>query len=257
MQEQEKTMVQGTGNQAEANRLIEEAKRKIEEMLKGSFDLTVPIMSRGEEVTEIEYDFTKITTDQLTNALDKHMSENVAVLTPEQQYAVFALAASGYKGLDEKDLERLVPEDAAVGIFAGEQYLNYLENNALISRLISWKEGEDPNRYFYRGDMLLEKPITVNGTEYNTIPYDFSRMAGSKFVEVMSATSKTKGGFSYRKAFRLYLEAVKAANKWDDDAIKEAAGQMTAADVFSGQRVAIGFFLITYLGAQKRMRRKQ
>lgn len=260
MQEQVKVIGEGqepeNENKTVDAKLLEEAMQKVEEVLKGSFDLETPIMNRGEELTEIAFDFTQVTSDQLTNALDRHMSANIAVITPEQQQAVFALAVRGYKGLDEKDMERLAPEDMMVGVFAGEQYLNYLENNAFISRMISWKEGEGVNQYLKRGDMLLEKPITLNGTEYKTITYDFSRMIGSKFVEVMSATSNTKGGFSYRKAWRLYLEALKTANKWDDAAVKEAAGQMTVADIFSGQRVAIGFFLMSYLGAHKRMKRK-
>jgi hypothetical protein len=232
---------------------IQEAMAHVEKIKHGVIELETPIMSQGEEVKELEFDFSKVTPAELTDTMDRHVGVNIAQISPEQQLAVFALSVRGYKGLDEKDLERLCPEDVMACVMAGGQYMEHLEATATIGRLIAWKEGENPTDYNKKGSMRLQNGITVKGADYQALPYDFTRMQGSKYVEVLSATSKTKAGFSYRQALKLYLEAVKTANKWDDATAAEALKQFTVEDVFSGLRVAIAFFLTAYLGARKRM----
>ncbi len=236
---------------------VEEALKRVEEVKHGVLTLSEPMKSQGKDLCEIAYDFTKITAGDMTEAMDRNLGPNIGSMNPKQQMAVFALSCRGYEGLDEKDLERLSAEDAMAGVMIGGQYLEHLESVALVSRMIAWKEGENPDSYYRKGTMRLEKEIEIDGEAHTRIPYDFGRMTGTKYVEVLSATSGTKAGFSYRQALKLYLEAVRTANKWDDQIMKGLAGKLTPEDIFSGQRVAIGFFLTAFLGARNRMSRKR
>jgi hypothetical protein len=230
-----------------------------DEILKGTLELISPILSRGKELSEIDYDFSAITIEELTSTLDRHMGGNPAAILPEQQFAVFALACRGYEGLDEKDLlERMQAEDGFAASIAGGKFLDYLAKRGNIRLLKSLAKSEDAKELYRHGCMELEKPVTgPEGREIQSLAYDFSRLTGNKYVEILGSLADTQTGFCYRKARKLYLEAVKTANGWNDAVIRDIEKKLTLEDIFSGQRVAIGFFITTCLGARRHTKPKQ
>jgi hypothetical protein len=50
---------------------------------------------------------------------------------------------------------------------------------------------------------------------------------------------------------------VKTANGWTDIMARDVEKQLTLEDIFMGQRVAIGFFITTYLGARRHTKPRQ
>lgn len=250
---------EGTGKQdlVSSSEAIDE--EQISEILKGTLELISPILSCGKELNEIDFDFSNITIEELTSALDRHMGGNPASILPEQQFAVFALACRGFEGLDEKDiLDRLQAEDGFAATVAGGKFLDYLIGRGNIRLLNALAQGEDAKELYRRGSIELEKPVTgPEGQQIHGLSYDFSRITGNKYVEILGSHSDTQVGFGYKKARKLYLEAVKTANGWTGIMAGDVEKQLTREDVFSGQRVAIGFFITTYLGARRHTKPRQ
>lgn len=100
-----------------------ERRRKIEQMQEetllkiasGTLKLATPIRSGGADVTELQYDFGKMTGLEYADAMDSDKkSQNMFVMTQKQALALFAKAAGkANKGMDETDiLERLGGVDA-------------------------------------------------------------------------------------------------------------------------------------------------
>ena len=229
------------------------------EILKGTLELVSPIVSRGKELNELDFDFSTITAEDLTSALDQHIGDNPAAILPEQQFAVFALACRGFEGLDEKDIfERLQAEDGFAATMAGGKFLDYLVSRGNMRLMNALSQGEDAREIYRHGSIALEKPATgPEGLRIDRLAYDFSRLTGSKYVEILGAHSGTQAGFGYRKARKLYLEAVKTYCGWTDTVLRDVEKQLSLEDIFSGQRVAIGFFITTYLGARRHMKPRQ
>jgi hypothetical protein len=141
---------------------------------------------------------------------------------------------------------------------AGGKYLDYLAGRGNIRLLNSLKQGEDPIEIYRHGVIELEKPVTgPEGLQIQRLSYDFTKLTGNRYVEILGLHSGTQTGFGYRKARKLYMEAVKTANGWTDIMARDVEKQLTLEDIFMGQRVAIGFFITTYLGARRHTKPRQ
>lgn len=110
---------------AEFKRKTEEIKQKnkeINEVIsegKGVLALETPIMAGEEEVTELEYDFTRLTGLDYTDAMDSDLNaQQIYRITYRQALALFAKAAAKEtSALDMRDiLERIGATDALEGV---------------------------------------------------------------------------------------------------------------------------------------------
>ena len=110
---------------AEFKRKTEEIKQKnkeINEVIsegKGVLALETPIMAGEEEVTELEYDFTRLTGLDYTDAMDSDLNaQQIYRITYRQALALFAKAAAKETdSLDMRDIiERIGATDALEGV---------------------------------------------------------------------------------------------------------------------------------------------
>lgn len=100
---------------------IQEAKAAIKEG-KGVLHLEKPILSGGEEIKELPYDFMELNGLELTDALDdSQASQQIYGITNRQALALFAAAAAKQTAsLDKRDiLERIGVTDAVEAIQLG------------------------------------------------------------------------------------------------------------------------------------------
>lgn len=94
---------------------------------KGILTLTTPVMSRDEDVTEIEYDFERITGQVLLSVMDSKSARERATtgddFTARQGLFLFAKAARGSGGLDEMDITtRLSAQDTLAAAQLGKLF---------------------------------------------------------------------------------------------------------------------------------------
>lgn len=93
-----------------------------ESVRKGVISLKHPLLSRGQEVAEIHYDFPALTTDELIRCLDEDKNPaGYMGISNKQGFLLFCYAAGKAErrlsGLDRKDIgERIHMEDAVAGI---------------------------------------------------------------------------------------------------------------------------------------------
>ena len=223
----------------------------------GIFELAHPMMSRGQEVLELAYDFEHVAAKDVLKALDKHMGVNAFEYTEEQKVAVFALACRGLMengGLDETDImEQIQGEDTVTAAFAGQRYLAYV--NARMNRII--KEAEKGSSLL-EGTMKLEKPImrkTDDNSEVDPVKelgYNFRRMKGMKYVECLAASNRTKAAISYHAGLKLFAEAVRSNQPIKNEELE----QLPAEDAIVAALIGMGFFLQSRSGVSDRIRRR-
>lgn len=94
---------------------------------RGVLQLKTPLKSRDEDITEIKYDFDRITGKELLDILDGKTAKERAMtrdeFTARQSLRIFARAARGNGGLDEFDLmERLGTEDTLAAVQLGKLF---------------------------------------------------------------------------------------------------------------------------------------
>mgnify|MGYP000379441638 CR=1 FL=1 len=99
---------------ADLRKRSEEANKAIKEG-RGSFDLETPILSRGENINKVAYDFTKLTGMEVVAALDSDPGIQPGF---KQAFAIFAQAvAKETEGVDAKDvMERMGATDTLEGV---------------------------------------------------------------------------------------------------------------------------------------------
>ena len=221
----------------------------------GIFELAHPMLSRGQEVQELAYDFEQVTAKDMLKALDKHMGVNAFEYTEEQKVAVLALACRGLTengGLDETDiLEQIQGEDTVTAAFAGQRYLAYV--NARMNRIV--KEAEIGSSLL-EGTMILDKPI-IRKTDDDAEPvkalsYNFRRMKGMKYVECLAASNRTKAAISYGAGIRLFAEAVRSNQPIKNEELEK----LPAKDAIVAALIGMGFFLQSRSGVSDRIRRR-
>lgn len=81
-------------------------------------------MVRDKEITQIEYDFDKITTAQYLKAMERgdgKFHDNMLYIAPAQAFALFTYAAR-VDGADPKDFYRLSVEDAIAAEMLGRDF---------------------------------------------------------------------------------------------------------------------------------------
>lgn len=96
----------------------------------GTLKLKAPIMNEGIEITELEYDFTRITGNDYVDAMDSDKNAiNVFVTTNRQDLMLFAIAAEKccrekYK-IDRQDImSRIGIADARAAAQTAQVFLN-------------------------------------------------------------------------------------------------------------------------------------
>ena len=93
----------------------EVAKQVLNTTSKGTFKLSVPMRAGGKDITELEYDFTKLTGWEYVEAMDADGSaKSVFKITQKQALCLFAAAAGkATNGVDATDIkERIGAVDA-------------------------------------------------------------------------------------------------------------------------------------------------
>lgn len=103
---------------ADLRKRSEEANKAIKEG-RGSFDLETPILSRGENINKVAYDFTKLTGMEVVAALDSDPGIQPGFkISNKQAFAIFAQAvAKETEGVDAKDvMERMGATDTLEGV---------------------------------------------------------------------------------------------------------------------------------------------
>ena len=86
---------------------------------KGRLTLETPILSRDEEVKELQYDFTRLTGLEYTEAMDSDQTaQQIYRITYKQALSLFAKAAAKETdGLDARDImQRIGVTDAVEGV---------------------------------------------------------------------------------------------------------------------------------------------
>ena len=94
---------------------------------KGTLELATPIRARSKDVTELRYDFTKLTGWEYVEAMDSDpTARNVFVVTKKQAMCLFAAAAAKVTpDVDAKDIkERIGLADAQRAVQVATLFLN-------------------------------------------------------------------------------------------------------------------------------------
>ncbi len=83
------------------------AKKVLDTTSKGTFKLSTPLRAGGKDVTELEYDFTKLTGWELVEAMDTDAgAKSVFKITQKQALCLFATAAGKMTdGVDATDIK--------------------------------------------------------------------------------------------------------------------------------------------------------
>lgn len=106
----------------EEEKLIEEAKKQYA----GTLKLQIPIKSHDTDVTELKYDFTKLTGRDYVNAIKG--TRNVFHIDAEGELMLFACAVEKTEendGIDRRDVyERISAQDAIVAVQLSSNFFN-------------------------------------------------------------------------------------------------------------------------------------
>ncbi len=260
LEDQETVREQSEGEKVKEikNELVQALLEAKDTIMEGILDLAHPMKSRGEEVGAIEFDFEKLTARDVLRVLDKNMGVDALRYTEQQQMGIMALACRGIAengGLDDMDvMEQLQGEDLVAAAYIGGRYLTYV--HARMNRII--REAEKGSSLL-EGTLKLEKPIVRldeagNKTEtIRELKYNFRRMRGTKYVECLGASSRTKAGISNGAGLALFAEAARSCQPIE----KEELEQLHAADAIIAATVGIGFFLQSRGEVSGRIRRRQ
>ena len=91
-----------------AAKLITDPDETIRHFGKGKFMLAVPIRAGGKDVTELNYDFTKVTGMEYVEALDSDIrNTNAFRVSATQAHTLFAVAAAKVTdGIDATDIKK-------------------------------------------------------------------------------------------------------------------------------------------------------
>ena len=105
MKDNEKVWEEGKetpeGN-AKVQHAVDEIKKNLQKLGKGKLKLEVPIRAGGQNVEELNYDFTQLTGVEYADALDKYPEgSNGFQITQKQALSLFAVAAG--KATDKVD----------------------------------------------------------------------------------------------------------------------------------------------------------
>jgi hypothetical protein len=238
----------------EMQKAVEEAR---EQIMTGIIELETPLKSKGQEVKELAFDFDGMQSADAIRILDRYMGDNAVTFSEAQRLAIFALSCRGLPenmGLDELDiLEQIKGEDAMAGAFAGGRFLALAY--AAINRKVKEKE---KGSALLEGVMTLEKPLERKDKDGNLIetitelPYNFRRLAGSKYVECLEVTRKTPAGITYKAGISLFAEAVRTNRTLEKDELEK----FTVMDTIAAGLVGMGFFLASRSRASVRMKKR-
>ena len=255
---------QGEGvDQGDAKEKVkDEIMQTVEELqdliMSGIVELVEPMKSRGQEVKELAYDFSQLKAGSVLQMLDKYMGESAVTFNEAQKLAVFALACRGCEenmGLDEYDImDRIGGEDAAACALHGGQFLAM--KYAAMQRTVKEKE---KGSILLEGTLTLEKPIERRDKEENItetiseLRYNFRRIVGSKYVEVVGATARTPAGITCKAGIGLFVEAVRTCQPLS----AAEAQQFTVQDAITAALVGMGFFLRSRSQVAKRTKKRR
>lgn len=238
----------------EMQKAVEEAR---EQIMTGTLELETPLKSRGQEVTELAFDFEAMHSPDVIKIMDRNMGDNAVRFSEAQKLAIFALSCRGLpenKGLDEVDiLEQIKGEDATVGAFAGGRFLALAY--AAMNRTVREKE---KGTALVEGTLILEKPIERKDKDgqamepIKELAYNFRRLTGSKYVECLGATGKTPAGITFKAGVALFAEAVRT----NQPVTREEMEQLSVMDTIAAGLVGMGFFLGSRNKALGRMKKR-
>lgn len=103
-----------------------------------------------------------------------------------------------------------------------------------------------------RGKILLKKPIPNGETELTEIAYDFNKVSGKRYLEILD--SKTQGEammtgdrLTHKVALKLFAAAAEAPQMPN---MEEMLEQMSLIDLSAAVTVAKTFFIVTAREAQ-------
>ncbi len=95
-------------------------------LFKGKLKLVKPLLSADKTVDELEYDFDQVTGTQMVRALDADRGADPYKMSNQQALCLFAFAAKGSGGLDEKDIvERLGMRDIVPACHIAKVFFNF------------------------------------------------------------------------------------------------------------------------------------
>lgn len=127
-----------------AGESAEEKRRKLKETLDesrhtiehGKMELMTPIRSGGKDVTVIEYDFSKLDSFDVMDALDSDLKNRDSVnLSNRQAFALFASAVDKvHQGLDATDIKnRMGADDSITAVRVAKAFFNVSAQRGALS----------------------------------------------------------------------------------------------------------------------------
>lgn len=103
-------------------------------VMRGKVRLRFPIKARDQDVSEIRYDFAKVTSKQMLDALKGEPCRDIGEISDAQAFKLFTKATIGLnENIDEYDLMRLMPPDMMSGRRLGRNFFVGAESIALKS----------------------------------------------------------------------------------------------------------------------------